>query len=591
MRILTFILLLIGIHLGAYTADNPTKIIGKTTRWELYTTSNSKLPNNIVTALFVDVQHMLWIGTKNGVVIAKDTLQKVLHVADGLSDEKITCIYVDGTSWAWIGSSTNGVTKYKQGSPTVIYNTSTAPPGKMSDNSITGIAQFSSTNYWFSTVNGGLNQLQGTTVTSINSSTSGLTTNYTTCIQVDSKSHRWFGTMGMGLWDNYFDKSFFIYDVAGTNGSKLPNNLVRCLYIDALDRKFIGTDGGLAIFDGPNWTIHEKSDSGLPSNRIYCVMLDLADNIWAGTDSGLACFDGIRWYRYNVANTKGGIPSNIVNSIAQDDSMYLWVGTNMGLSKLKQRSFSVCPKNILCGGESTYYKIIKTSALTSTYQWQVNIGGGWSNVSDLGIYSGSLTNRLSLTAVGAEFDSTLFRCIVKFSSLGNDTSNVDTLFVHPTPSKPTVNILSGQLFTDPAPAYQWYYYSGSILIPGATTQGHIPGLTTDYYVEVSNSYNCKTKSDPVFAEGNALKNEVVNLAIYPNPSSGRFTISGNAGSGEVNSVLVVNNLGNIIYSKKNPNWKGLFTDEIVLNNVSDGVYYLKINSSAGSSTIKLNIVK
>ena len=50
------------------------------------------------------------------------------------------------------------------------------------------------------------------------------------------------GSNAQTAWTNY---SF-------TN-SPLPENSVRCIEIDNLGRKWIGTDYGLAIFDDVNW--------------------------------------------------------------------------------------------------------------------------------------------------------------------------------------------------------------------------------------------------------------------------------------------------------------------------------------------------
>ncbi|HNX01814.1 MAG TPA: T9SS type A sorting domain-containing protein, partial [Candidatus Cloacimonadota bacterium] len=279
------------------------------------------------------------------------------------------------------------------------------------------------------------------------------------------------------------------------------------------------------------------------------------------------------------------------NCIGQDDSAFIWVGTNLGLTKLKQRCFSVATKTKLCDGDSMYFDLKKVTSATSTFQWQLNMGAGWSNVSDGGVYSGATTKKLSLNGVGAELDSVIYRCVIKFNSLGYDTSNVDTIFVSLTPNKPTINKIGLQLFTDPATSWQWYFYSGNIPIPGATNQGFTPWLTADHYVEVSNEFGCKSKSDPIAAEGNALANPEIDLKIYPNPSQGKFTISGNTGINNIENISVVNNLGSVIYESKGVNLKGDFTEEINIGNVPGGIYYIKAGTEKGTSVFKLIIEK
>jgi len=77
--------------------------------------------------------------------------------------------------------------------------------------------------------------------------------------------------------------------------SGLPSNSIRSIVIDASDNKWIGTEEGLAKFDGVNWTVYNTSNSGLPSNSVSSIIIDASDNKWIGTGAGLAKFDDINW--------------------------------------------------------------------------------------------------------------------------------------------------------------------------------------------------------------------------------------------------------------------------------------------------------
>ncbi len=68
----------------------------------------------------------------------------------------------------------------------------------------------------------------------------------------------------------------------------MPNNTIRALDIDAQGNKWIGTyGGGLARFDGVNWTVYDTSNSELPDNRLYYLAIDDAKgNVWIGTENG-----------------------------------------------------------------------------------------------------------------------------------------------------------------------------------------------------------------------------------------------------------------------------------------------------------------
>jgi ligand-binding sensor domain-containing protein len=62
--------------------------------------------------------------------------------------------------------------------------------------------------------------------------------------------------------------------------------------------------GGLAKFDGVNWTVYNTSNSGLPYNYVFAIAIDGQGNKWIGTNGGgLAKFDGVNWTVYNTSNS------------------------------------------------------------------------------------------------------------------------------------------------------------------------------------------------------------------------------------------------------------------------------------------------
>ncbi|MEJ5306048.1 MAG: T9SS type A sorting domain-containing protein [Ignavibacteria bacterium] len=76
-----------------------------------------------------------------------------------------------------------------------------------------------------------------------------------------------------------------------TKASGLPNNNVSAIAIDGQGNKWIGTDGGgVAKFDGVNWTVYKRSNSGLPDNRVLAIAIDGQGNKWIGTGGGLAVY-------------------------------------------------------------------------------------------------------------------------------------------------------------------------------------------------------------------------------------------------------------------------------------------------------------
>lgn len=67
----------------------------------------------------------------------------------------------------------------------------------------------------------------------------------------------------------------------------------------------------------------------------------------------------------------------------------------------------------ICAGNATSFSVTATGS-SITYQWQESTNGGttWNNVANGGVYSGTTTNTLSLTAVPIGMNTYQYRCIV-----------------------------------------------------------------------------------------------------------------------------------------------------------------------------------
>ncbi|MCL5990502.1 MAG: hypothetical protein M1419_00155 [Bacteroidetes bacterium] len=147
-------------------------------------------------------------------------------------------------------------------------------------------------------------------------------------------NYLWVGTYNGGLIK--LNKSTYEFEIFNRWNSGLPNNQILSIAIDSFGNKWIGTKGGLAKFDGLNWTIYDSSNSEIPSNYVNDVIIDKDNNIWVATRpcftyrannirGGLAKFDGVNWIIYNISNS--GIPSNYVTTITIDKNNNKWIGT------------------------------------------------------------------------------------------------------------------------------------------------------------------------------------------------------------------------------------------------------------------------
>ena len=124
----------------------------------------------------------------------------------------------------------------------------------------------------------------------------------------------------------------------------------------------------------------------------------------------------------------------------------------------------------VCAGNNTSFSV--TAAGTSlTYQWQVDAGSGFSNITNGGIYNGANTSTLSITGVSATLEGYDYRVEVDNStcaSILSGSAEIDILALPAVSSNPTASTIceSGNTtFTVSATgaglAYQWQVDEGS----------------------------------------------------------------------------------------------------------------------------------
>ena len=89
----------------------------------------------------------------------------------------------------------------------------------------------------------------------------------------------------------------------------------------------------------------------------------------------------------------------------------------------------------ICAGANASFTISATGAVT--YQWQVDNGGGFTNITNDVIYSGATTTTLNITAAPASFNNYQYRCVASNGS-GPTNSNAAVLTVTPLPAGPTL---------------------------------------------------------------------------------------------------------------------------------------------------------
>ncbi|MCX6122605.1 MAG: ATP-binding protein [Ignavibacteriales bacterium] len=128
--------------------------------------------------------------------------------------------------------------------------------------------------------------------------------------------------------DPSIDISQYVLDV-WTIENGLPHNTVDAIYQTREGYIWVGTFGGLALFDGVHFTVYDKGNTdGIKHNHISTFCEDVDGNLWIGTNGG-----GLNRYCNGVFEsftTANGLSSDFIRSLAVDKEKRLWVGTEGG---------------------------------------------------------------------------------------------------------------------------------------------------------------------------------------------------------------------------------------------------------------------
>jgi gliding motility-associated-like protein len=92
------------------------------------------------------------------------------------------------------------------------------------------------------------------------------------------------------------------------------------------------------------------------------------------------------------------------------------------------------PDNIdICEGSDAYFEVKARGRGTLTYQWQVDTGSGFTDISDAGVYSGTSTRRLDITGAPYSMNGFRYRVVIRDGQGHPNISNSALLTVNKIP--------------------------------------------------------------------------------------------------------------------------------------------------------------
>ena len=300
------------------------------------------IPSDSIYELLEDGKNRLWIGTEKGVSLKlpNDQFQKYYFrnnqgVITDLGD--INKLYEDSIGQIWVGSNDHGLLRLNENKQEFEhYNI------KNGITSVRNIQEDVNGNIWVSVLNQGVYILDSKTVRLITKfeqdtkDVHGLLSDFIRVMFLDSKGTLWLGDTRdneYGLF-KYLeeDNKFKSFQYSTTDSLSLSSNEIRSLMEDDLQRIWIGTDGGLNLYDHEADVIYRnKREFLLPSVGIRAKAGN--DKMWvmAYSGGGLALV-GPDINDVEMFGENKGLLHNDVNDIVLDDFGHLWLPTERGLS-------------------------------------------------------------------------------------------------------------------------------------------------------------------------------------------------------------------------------------------------------------------
>jgi signal transduction histidine kinase/ligand-binding sensor domain-containing protein len=355
---------------------------------------NNSLSINQISALYVDVDGNLWIGTENGGINLFDSdNQRFWHFrrddydSQSLNNESIEAIYQDKTGNLWFGTYTGGLNiAVKDRDAIICYQKLPGAPFSLSHNTVMCFLEDHDGHTWLGTDGGGLNlfNIQTNHFSSFTLENSNLISNSLLCLLEDSRNQIWIGAWAGGLV--HFDpESGSFKSLTSKNSSIQDNNIYAVeegfsndLWLGSLEHGLIHyqigentftaytpdnsgagdrmvikivkySKGRLLIGTAQNFQIFSPSqnkfttfeyDRNNKNSLSYPRVTDiLAENdtcIWIGTPDGLNRFNPVtlsfvRYYKND------GLPDSFIKGLVLDNSGVLWVTTNGGVCRFDYR--------------------------------------------------------------------------------------------------------------------------------------------------------------------------------------------------------------------------------------------------------------
>lgn len=259
-----------------------------------------------------------------------------------LSDDQITCLFMDRSQNLWIGNESGGLDRY--GKYRRKFGGFTHEPGRFESlprDHITAAADADNNRYWLGTANSGLLLFHETTAVverayvADGHDARSISNNQITALAKDGEGRLWVGTR-KGLNRMYENgDGFYHYRAAAGIPFGLDDGRINALFTDSRGRLWIGTQGRFLQYYDPEVNGFRRlalpDSAGFMGGGITSFAEDQFGHLWIGREhAGLVRYGlddlQMREFRHDLTRPEGLSHDNI-STVFIDTNGNLWVGT------------------------------------------------------------------------------------------------------------------------------------------------------------------------------------------------------------------------------------------------------------------------
>jgi ligand-binding sensor domain-containing protein len=250
----------------------------------IFNTTNSGIPSDIITDLAVLPDGIKWIATREGFTRFDGIGWLTYNMSNAaLIDHDFSAIAIDQNNVIWLGTFQNGLIKFDG----VSFTNYTYFNSGLPSNLITDLAVDQNNILWITTDGGGLASYDNFHWKVYNSISSPLSNNLST-ILIDKNNIQWIALRVGG----FVKVENLVFNYFNEFNSPIPGAIVTDIAADNFDNSiWLSTSGGIARYYNGKWVVYNAMNSGMPSNSAASIAVDLNRVKWIGT-AGLAKYIG-----------------------------------------------------------------------------------------------------------------------------------------------------------------------------------------------------------------------------------------------------------------------------------------------------------